>query len=216
MRVVEVFYSLQGEGRFAGLPSVFIRLAGCPIRCRWCDTAYAWPWDAGVDMDLQGITRQVSRWPCRYVVITGGEPLIGEDGRLRDGIVGLTKALKEMGYHITIETAGLLFDQAIQCDLMSISPKPGHVDIATIRALVHRYSHQLKFLFPEVWQVEQIEELLEALGIVDPTGVMLMPFASRRGELLAVQQQVAEVCLEHGWMFCQRLHLLLWDGLRGR
>ncbi len=71
MRVVEIFYSLQGEGLLEGMPSVFIRLAGCPLSCGWCDTAYAWDWQAGIDMDLDTIVQQVRVWPSKYVVITG-------------------------------------------------------------------------------------------------------------------------------------------------
>ena len=123
MRVTEIFYSLQGEGMLVGVPSVFVRLAGCPFRCRWCDTAYAWDYAAGEDLSGNQIVEQVNRWPCRFVVLTGGEPLMAGDLSVRPGLADLTRRLAALGKHITIETAGALFVPDLACDLMSISPK---------------------------------------------------------------------------------------------
>ena len=109
MRVSEIFYSLQGEGMLVGTPSVFVRLAGCPFRCRWCDTAYAWDYAAGEDLDPDQIVAQVNRWSCGFVVLTGGEPMIGPDLSVRPGLADLTRRLKALGKHITIETAGACF-----------------------------------------------------------------------------------------------------------
>ncbi len=123
MRVSEIFYSLQGEGMLVGTPSVFVRLAGCPFRCCWCDTAYAWDFTAGEELDPGQITEQVNLWPCRFVVLTGGEPLTGPDLAIRPGLVDLSHRLKAAGRHITVETSGVLFVPDLACDLMSISPK---------------------------------------------------------------------------------------------
>ena len=123
MRVSEIFYSLQGEGMLVGTPSVFVRLAGCPFRCRWCDTAYAWDYAAGEDLDPGQIVEHVNLWPCRFVVLTGGEPLTGPDLAVRPGLVDLSHRLQAAGKHITIETSGVLFVPDLACDLMSISPK---------------------------------------------------------------------------------------------
>jgi 7-carboxy-7-deazaguanine synthase len=117
MIINEIFYSLQGEGFLAGVPSVFIRLAGCPLRCRWCDTKYAWDETAGRDYDVTEIAQAVQQWRCRYVVITGGEPMINSD------LPQLVRQLKAAGKHITIETAGIAYVPDLPCDLMSISPK---------------------------------------------------------------------------------------------
>ena len=117
MRISEIFYSLQGEGFLAGVPSVFVRLAGCPLRCRWCDTKYAWEETAGQDYNIAGIIQTVGKWPCKFVVITGGEPMINPN------LPELVQDLKAAGKHITIETAGIVFVPELPCDLMSISPK---------------------------------------------------------------------------------------------
>ncbi|MDH7599272.1 MAG: 7-carboxy-7-deazaguanine synthase QueE [Sedimentisphaerales bacterium] len=216
MQVVEVFYSLQGEGALTGMPSVFVRLAGCLIRCPWCDTRYAWDWDAGVQMEPRAIIDLIGQWDCRHVVITGGEPLLGQDGRAREGLVELTRRLEDRGYHLTIETSGQVFDRAVACDLMSISPKPGHLNIDALKDLLGHYRCQLKFIVPGVWDLDQIDGLVAGLGHVDRSMIWLMPLARDRAELLAIQDQVAQACLQRGWRFCQRLHILLWDGQTGR
>ncbi|MBM4029931.1 MAG: 7-carboxy-7-deazaguanine synthase QueE, partial [Planctomycetes bacterium] len=161
MQVTEIFYSLQGEGMLAGTPSVFVRLAGCPFRCRWCDTAYAWDYTAGEDLSLDRIVERVSQWSCGHVVLTGGEPLAGPDLSVRPGVVGLSHVLKALGKHVTIETTGALFVPDLACDLMSISPKLANaaprqsnsatahpsqcLDLEALRRLIQAYPYQLKF-----------------------------------------------------------------------
>src|SRR5215204_2290061 len=99
MRIAEIFYSIQGEGKLTGVPSVFVRASGCNLRCTWCDTPYA-SWDPeGEDVAVEEIVRRVNSIGGQHVVITGGEPMIMPD------IVPLCDALSEFGHHITIETA---------------------------------------------------------------------------------------------------------------
>src|SRR5690349_19731595 len=116
MKIAEIFYSLQGEGALIGVPSFFIRTSGCNLRCSWCDTPYTSWHPEGSDFTLDQIVEQVHAHPCRYVVITGGEPMIAPD------VVPLTERLNELGMHITIETAGTVLKPVV-CHLMSISPK---------------------------------------------------------------------------------------------
>jgi len=232
MRVTEVFYSLQGEGILAGVPSVFVRLAGCPLRCRWCDTKYAWSFTGGTDFGLDDLIEQICGYPCRHVVITGGEPLVGPDSSPREGLVMLTRQLKRLGRHITIETSGLTFVPDLACDLMSISPKldnsiPAEAQLAAIHALAHwevaatkaliaRYDYQLKFVVDLAEDLTQIQEALAALGAVDPGKVLLMPQASTREELAMKGPMVAEICLKTGFTFSPRLQVMLWNDERGK
>lgn len=230
MNVTEIFYSLQGEGLLAGVPSVFVRLSGCPLRCRWCDTKYAWRYDAGVDMEPAQIVEEVSKWPCEHVVVTGGEPLVGADLAARPGLPDLTARLKDLGRHITIETAGTLFVPELACDLMSISPKlgnsaPAQADLAEVQEplrfdpdpmsrLIDAYPYQLKFVVDAEADLGEIERTLAALGQIDRARVLLMPQAATRDELLARSPMVAAMCKEAGLTFGQRLHVLLWDNQR--
>src|SRR5258705_7460563 len=116
MRVAEIFHSIQGEGRLAGAPSVFIRTSGCNLRCVWCDTPYTSWAPEGEERSVDEILAAVKEYPARHAVVTGGEPL------LAPGIEELTARLKRDGFHVTIETAATVFKPAA-CDLMSLSPK---------------------------------------------------------------------------------------------
>jgi 7-carboxy-7-deazaguanine synthase len=231
MRVTELFYSLQGEGMLTGVPSVFVRLSGCPFRCRWCDTAYAWDYAAGEDLSLDQIVEQVNRWPCRFVVLTGGEPMMAGDLSVRPGLADLTRHLAALGKHLTIETAGGLFVPDLACDLMSISPKltnaqsrhgdvtgvhqASRLDIETLRRLLHAYPYQLKFVVESPEDVTEVQGILRGLGELAPERVMLMPQATTAEELLARSPAIAEACKQAGLRFGPRLHLLLWGRQRG-
>ncbi len=227
MRVSEIFYSLQGEGMLVGTPSVFVRLSGCPLRCRWCDTAYAWDFAAGEELDPGQIAEQVNLWPCRFVVLTGGEPLTGPDLAVRPGLVDLSRRLQAAGKHVTVETSGVLFVPGLACDLVSISPKLSNaaphaethqadrLDLETIRRLIHAYPYQLKFVVESPEDVEEVRQVLGRLGELETTRVMLMPQASTPEELLRKSPVIAEACKQAGLRFGQRLHLLLWGRQRG-
>src|SRR5438094_8152450 len=94
MRLSELFYSIQGEGKLAGLPSVFVRASGCNLRCVWCDTPYA-SWDPeGDDVSIDEIVRRVGEFGSNHVVVTGGEPMI------MPYIPPLSAAIKSGGYHV--------------------------------------------------------------------------------------------------------------------
>jgi 7-carboxy-7-deazaguanine synthase len=221
MIVNEIFYSLQGEGFLAGLPSVFIRLAGCPLRCRWCDTKYAWSKEAGRQHSIDEIIQAVKKWPCRFVVITGGEPMVDPD------IARLVGELKAADKQITIETAGIAYIPDMPCDLMSISPKldnsvpddvkmaaihkDSKLDIAVLEELVSNYNYQFKFVVDSVHDVAEIQELLDKIDNVDTAKVMLMPQAATREELLSKSPIVADMCKLIGFAFSQRLQVLLWN-----
>src|SRR5436309_11084793 len=112
LKIAELFYSIQGEGTLAGVPSVFIRTSGCNLRCSWCDTPYTSWQPEGAELTLRQILDQVQTYAARHVVVTGGEPMIAPD------MVPLTSGLRQLGRHITIETAGTVF-KPVACDLMS-------------------------------------------------------------------------------------------------
>lgn len=225
MVINEIFYSLQGEGFLAGIPSVFVRLAGCPLRCRWCDTKYAWTEEAGEDYRIEEIVQTIQRWTCKFIVITGGEPMTNSD------LAELVRKLKELKKHITIETAGTTFIADMPCDLMSISPKLSNstpdepelaethealrLDVAVLRKLIDNYKYQLKFVVDSQDDLAEIQQTIEKLGNVDSEKVMLMPQAATRDELLVKSPMVAEMCKRTGFAFCQRLQVLLWNNKRG-
>ena len=100
MKINEIFYSIQGEGAWTGLPNILIRTTGCNLRCSFCDTKYAY--NKGREMTLNEIIKKIKQYPCKYVCITGGEPLLQKD------IIYLIDELLKKGYKISIETNGSL------------------------------------------------------------------------------------------------------------
>ncbi|HEY1221219.1 MAG TPA: 7-carboxy-7-deazaguanine synthase QueE [Bryobacteraceae bacterium] len=222
MKIAELFYSLQGEGSLVGVPSVFIRSSGCDLRCAWCDTPYTSWQPEGTDLDLDQIVDEVRAHPARHVVITGGEPMIQPE------IVPLTERLRALPVHITIETAGTVF-QPVACDLMSISPKlsnstPGgsfaephdrlRLQPAVLLELMARYEYQLKFVVANPTDLEEIRMLMEALD-APRERVILMPEGTEHAQLAERGQWLAEICKEEGLRFSPRLHIDLWGSRRG-
>ena len=98
LRITEIFYSLQGESRNVGLPTVFIRLTGCPLRCDYCDTAYAFT--GGEWMEIESIIDEVKKYNTSHITVTGGEPLSQKN------CIGLLEQLCNLGYEVTLETSG--------------------------------------------------------------------------------------------------------------
>src|SRR4051812_22168162 len=107
MRIAEIFYSIQGEGKLVGVPSVFVWVSGCNLRCVWCDTPYA-SWNPeGEEISVEGILERVLGFGARHVVLTGGEPMMFKE------MVALIVGLKSRGMHVTVETAGTLWLEGI-------------------------------------------------------------------------------------------------------
>jgi 7-carboxy-7-deazaguanine synthase len=100
LRVTEIFHSIQGESRPMGLPTVFIRLTGCPLRCTWCDTTYAF--QGGQRRAIADIVAEAGRYATRHVCVTGGEPLA------QPGCIDLLRALCDAGFVVSLETSGAL------------------------------------------------------------------------------------------------------------
>lgn len=227
MRVAEIFYSIQGEGRLAGVPSVFIRTSGCNLRCVWCDTPYtSWEPD-GEEKELEAIVAAAESYPTRFAVVTGGEPLLAPE------IEQLLDRLKREGFHITVETAATIF-KPVECDLMSMSPKlenstpwkrdggrfawmheQRRLDLAVVEQYIARYDYQLKFVAEDEADFGEIEEILEKLESAERTRVLVMPQAQTRAELHERAPAIVELCKQHGFTYCPRLHLEIWDNVRG-
>ena len=108
MRITEIFYSIQGESSFAGMPCIFVRTTGCNLRCVWCDTAYAF--EGGVELSLEAILARIKDYPCTLVELTGGEPMLQKE------IAELSRRLLDQNYVVLMETGGSL-------DLSPLDPR---------------------------------------------------------------------------------------------
>ena len=222
MKIAELFYSLQGEGRLLGVPSVFVRTTGCNLRCSWCDTPYT-SWNPeGEEIPLDDLIARVLAYPARHAVLTGGEPMI------QPQLVPLSDALRQAGWHITIETAGTV-DAPVACDLMSISPKLANstptgdwairheatrFNLPVLQTLMAKCAYQFKFVVSSPSDLTEICTLIDSLAIA-PADVILMPEGTSADLLRDRARWIAPLCLDHGFRFSPRLHVDLWGNQRG-
>jgi 7-carboxy-7-deazaguanine synthase len=227
MKISEIFCSIQGEGSLVGVPSVFVRTSGCNLRCVWCDTPYTSWAPEGEDLSVADIVKAVQQHAAvRHVVLTGGEPMIAKE------IVTLSQQFAARRYHVTIETAGTVW-QPVACHLMSISPKMSNstpherdggrwaaqhdrlrIQQDVLRDLMTGYPHQLKFVVEKPADLPEIQALCADLG-ADPANVILMPEGRDATVLRERALWLAEACKEHGYRFSPRLHVDLWGDRRG-
>ncbi len=226
MKISEIFYSLQGEGVLAGVPSAFIRTSGCNLRCTWCDTPYTSWHPEGEDIPIGQIMDMIGAYRTSHVIVTGGEPMIAPE------IVALTNALREAGQHITIETAGTVYEP-VQCDLMSISPKLANsvprereggkwatqherlrYQPEVLKRLIGDYEYQLKFVVSSPADLQEIDSMRKNLGAPAST-IVLMPEGTEPDVLRERSVWLAEVCKATGYRYSPRLHIDLWGNKRG-
>jgi 7-carboxy-7-deazaguanine synthase len=229
MFVSEIFYSVQGEGELTGVPSVFVRTSGCNLRCSWCDTKYASWTPEGEEMDVEDIAAKVEEFACRHVVVTGGEPMIAK------GIHRLAMRLKELGNHITIETAATILPEGIPCDLASLSPKLSNsapdaavaggwrdrhekrrLQPEVIRDWINNYNYQLKFVVASENDLEEIHDLLAGVGAqIVPAKVLLMPEGTDAETIRKRSLRLIDICKQYGYRYCDRLHIHLFGNTKG-
>ncbi|HVW11824.1 MAG TPA: 7-carboxy-7-deazaguanine synthase QueE [Bryobacteraceae bacterium] len=223
MRISEIFYSVQGEGMLAGVPSVFVRTSGCNLRCSWCDTPYTSWKPEGEETTVDAIIGRVASFrAARHVVITGGEPMIA------NGVVELSENLRARGLHITVETAGTVF-VPVACDLMSLSPKLANstpegvfhdrheqlrLQPDVLRRLTETYDYQLKFVVANQSDLAELQKIA-ALVNATPEKIILMPEGTTSDVLSQRGVWIAELCKQYGYRFGPRLHVYLWGSKRG-
>jgi 7-carboxy-7-deazaguanine synthase len=226
MKISEIFYSIQGEGMLAGVPSVFLRTSGCNLRCTWCDTPYTSWKPEGDDLSLDNILADVRGRGSKHVVVTGGEPMIQQE------IVQLTQRLKDLALHITIETAGTVY-QPVTCDLMSISPKLANstpteredgrwaaqhdrlrYQPGVLKQLMGEYPYQLKFVVSDPGDLGEIETILKETD-ADRDRVLLMPEGTSSEKLNERARWLVDICKREGFRYGLRLHIDIYGNERG-
>ena len=176
LKIHEIFHSLQGESTRVGLPTVFVRLTGCPLRCGYCDTAYAF--QGGENMTLPQILERVAVYGAHYVTVTGGEPLA------QKGCIPLLKMLCDAGYDVSLETGGSLdtshVDQRVSVILDIKTPGSGEVQKNLWTNLQHlKPTDEVKFVLCGREDYEWAKQVLTDRGIADKCTVLFSPVYSQ-------------------------------------
>ena len=211
LRITEIFHSLQGETRTMGIPTVFVRLTGCPLRCAYCDTAYAF--SGGESMEIDEILNRVAAYDCGYVTVTGGEPLA------QSACHGLLRALCEAGYRVSLETGGAMpledVDErvCIVMDLKTPASRESHRNRYENLALLRR-SDQLKFVICDREDYEWSVGQLRQHGLAQKVDDILFSPSHEELDPARLAQWILDDRLPVRMQI--QLHKLLWNSAPGR
>lgn len=209
LRVTEIFYSLQGESRTVGWPTVFIRLTGCPLRCVWCDSAYAF--NGGTRLTVEDILSEVAAYRPRFVCVTGGEPLA------QPACLVLLDALVEAGYAVSLETSGSLDVSGVNPEVtkvLDLKP-PGSGEEAANRYdnLAHlQPADQVKFVIRDEVDYRWARDKLKEHRLPERCEVLFSPVAGEQDPTELAERILAD---RLDVRFQMQLHKHLWGDRTG-
>lgn len=210
LRISEIFFSLQGEASRVGLPTVFVRLTGCPLRCTWCDTAYAFT--GGTAMEIEDVLAEVARHPAQQVCVTGGEPLAQKE------CLSLLTALCDLGYDVSLETSGALDIAAVDPRVSRImdlkAPTSGEDARNRLENLPCLNARdEIKIVIASRVDYDWARDMIATHGLTQSCPVLLSP---AQGQLEPAE--LAEWILADGLpvRFQMQLHKVLWGNMRGK
>ena len=210
LRITEIFASVQGESSRVGLPTVFVRLTGCPLRCTWCDTAYAFT--GGSTRTLDDILAEVARHGLRHVCVTGGEPLA------QKGCLALLGALCDAGYDVSLETSGALDIAEVDARVARIvdlkAPGSGEVDKNRYENTpLLRASDEVKIVLADAADYDWARAQIATHGLDRRCSVLLSPVAGALDPAELAEWVVRDRLPVR---FQLQLHKILWNDARGR
>lgn len=210
LRVSEIFASLQGESTTVGVPTVFVRLTGCPLRCHWCDTTYAFR--GGERLALDEILARVAAFGLSEVCVTGGEPLAQPACR------ELLTLLADAGYRVSLETSGAIsiagLDPRVRCVMDLKAPGSGEVDKNLWDNLEHLRAHdEVKFVLADRADYEWAKDILERHDLARRATVLFSPVAGSLPPSTLAEWIVADRLPVR---FQLQLHKILWGDARGK
>jgi 7-carboxy-7-deazaguanine synthase len=211
MKITEIFYSLQGETSFTGLPTIFIRLTGCPLRCSYCDTAYAFT--GGENKSVDDILQSIAQYRTKYVTVTGGEPLAQ-----REECLALLQALCDRGYSVSLETSGALSLKDVDARVFKImdiktpsSLEASKNDFNNLQYLTMR--DEIKFVIGDRADYEWSKKIITQFELDQKSQLLFspnylqMPYATLADWMLEDQLPVR---------FQVQLHKVVWGEIKGK
>lgn len=210
LRITEVFHSLQGESTTLGIPTVFIRLTGCPLRCHYCDTAYAF--SGGELMDISELVAKTKSFQCSYVCVTGGEPLA------QPGCFPLLKALCDEGFHVSLETSGARDIAEVDPRVMIVmdlkTPGSGECEKNMLSNVAHlKERDQIKFVLCNRDDYEWARVMMEEHQLVQRAQVLFSPSWEELNPTELANWIVQDNLKVR---FQVQLHKILWNDTPGR
>jgi 7-carboxy-7-deazaguanine synthase len=210
LRITEIFYSLQGESNTVGFPTVFVRLTGCPLRCVYCDTAYAF--SGGQKMALDSIIDAVDQYPTPYVTITGGEPLA------QQGSLELMTKLADKNLVVSLETSGAIDVSTVDPRVVKVmdlkTPSSGEMDkniYQNIEFLDHK--DQIKFVIGSDEDYEWSKRIMSDFNLSERCGVLFSPVMGQQDPAILADKILHDRLPVR---FQIQLHKILWQDARGK
>lgn len=210
LRITEIFYSLQGESNTVGIPTVFIRLTGCPLRCVYCDTAYAF--SGGKKIEIEDIIVEVEQYATQYITVTGGEPLA------QPACLLLIKQLLDKGFIVSLETSGAIDVSGVDSRAFKVmdlkTPSSGELDKNIYQNIDYLSSKdQVKFVIGNNEDYEWSKATLTKYGLLERCEVLFSPVMG-----LQNPTELADKILQDRLpvRFQIQLHKLLWDNAQGK
>ncbi len=228
MQVCEIFYSIQGEGQEIGQPAIFLRLQGCNLRCRFCDTAYSQEIKQKIDtkklqtistknkpsqetsreMSTSEILKEIKKFPAKHIVITGGEPLLQQKE-----LTALLEKLKN--YFIEVETNGTVPPKISKyINKFNCSPKLSNaIDLNLKYEALESFPKEktiYKFVIDEEKDVTEVKQFVKDHGLPKDK-VFLMPQGKTTDEVMERSKFLIEICKKELFGFAPRLHIMIWN-----
>lgn len=210
LRITEIFYSLQGESNTVGIPTVFIRLTGCPLRCGYCDTEYAFT--GGEKKSISTIITEAAKYKTRYITVTGGEPLA------QSGCLELLIRLADLNYTVSLETSGALDVSAVDPRVIKVmdlkTPSSGEIDKNLYQNIQYLNKiDQVKFVIGNEADYLWSKQIIADYQLPDRCDILFSPVASQQNPTELANQILADRLPVR---FQIQLHKLLWDDARGK
>ena len=210
--VNEIFHSIQGEGKNAGKPAVFLRLGGCNLACKWCDTRYTWhpKHSDNQTWTIEKIIQKIKKFHVKHLVITGGEPLLQQDGlkELLEKLKGYTVELETNGSE-SCKISGLI--EQINCSpKLKNSGNPAY----PLRLKPTNKKVLYKFVIQKGEDLKEVNAFIRKYKIPKEK-VYLMPEGTSRSTILKGSDWLIDICKKEGYNFSPRLHILLFGNKRG-
>ena len=210
LKITEIFYSLQGESNTVGLPTVFIRLTGCPLRCSYCDTAYAF--SGGKKQTLTGIVNQVDQFKAKYVTVTGGEPLAQSASH------ELMTILLDKGYVVSLETSGAIDISAVDPRVVIVmdlkTPGSGELDKNIYQNIEHlAEKDQIKFVIADTADYEWSKSIIKQYDLSNRCELLFSPVMGQMNPTGLAENIIRDNLPVR---FQIQLHKYLWDDAQGK